>query len=179
VSARALEFTILTAARTREAIGARFAEFDLSNGLWRIPGERMKAGQEHRVPLCERAVEIVRDMKTNQLHEFVFAGSRADRPLSNMAMLMLLRELEPGVTVHGFRSSFRDWAAEETIHAYDVCEAALAHSCRDKTQAAYLRGDLLQKRRKLMVEWSCYCDPKIPRQPSPLADFHSLSRITW
>jgi integrase len=174
MSARALEFTILTAARTREAIGARFAEFDLSNALWCIPAERMKAGQEHRVPLCERAVEIVRDMKTNQLHEFVFAGSRANQPLSNMAMLMLLRKLVPGVTVHGFRSSFRDWAGEETSHAYDVCEAALAHRCKDKTQAAYQRGDRLQKRRKLMAEWSGYCGSRILRHPAQLADFHSF-----
>src|SRR5690606_13510155 len=120
ITARALEFTILTAVRTNETIGAAFDEFDLVARTWTIPGDRMKAGQEHRVPLCERAVAIVKDMAKHRLNAFVFPGIVRDCGLSNMAMLMLLRDIEPGITVHGFRSSFRDWAGEATNYPHDV-----------------------------------------------------------
>ena len=161
ITARALEYTILTAARTNEAIGAKFSEIDLRDAVWRIPGDRMKAGQEHRVPLCKWAVEIVREMAKHRLSVYVFPGMRRDQALSNMAMLMLLRELAPGVTVHGFRSSFRDWAGEETTYPHDICEAALAHTRKDKAHAAYQRGDLLEKRRSMMSAWGDYCRSKV------------------
>jgi integrase len=160
ITARCLEFTILTAVRTSEATNARFTEFDLAVRVWRIPGERMKANQEHRVPLCDRAVVIVKDMVATRLGPYVFPGLMPDAPLSNMAMLMMLRDLQPGVTTHGFRSSFRDWAGEETAHPHDICEAALAHTRKDKSHAAYQRGDLLAKRRRLMTEWADYCTHK-------------------
>jgi integrase len=157
VTPRALELTILTAVRTSEAIGARFEEFDLAARVWTIPGERMKAGEEHRVPLCDRVVAIVKEMAATRLGAYVFPGLKPDAPLSNMAMLMMLRDLQPDVTTHGFRSSFRDWAGEETSHPHDICEAALAHTRKDKSHASYQRGDLLAKRRKLMTEWADYC----------------------
>ena len=157
ITPRALEFTVLTAARTNEVIGAKFDEFDLPAKLWRIPPERMKAEHEHRVPLCDRAVAIVKEMAAVSVNQHVFPGLKDDAALSNMAMLMLLRELHAGVTVHGFRSAFRDWAGEETDFPHDICEAALAHTRKDKTHAAYQRGDLFQKRRKLMEAWAQHC----------------------
>jgi integrase len=136
VAARALEFTILVACRTSEAIGARLNEFDLQLGLWTIPGERMKAGREHRVALSKRAVEIVSSALTEG--EYVFPGGSQGRPLSNMAMLKLLARMgRDDLTVHGFRSTFRDWAAEQTNHPRDVAEMALAHVVGDKTEVAY------------------------------------------
>jgi integrase len=127
VSARALEFTILTAARTSEAIGAQWSEFDLRARLWTVPAGRMKAGKEHRVPLSERALAVLKLMP--QDGDVVFPGAKADRPLSNMAMLELVRGLRgKGATVHGFRSTFRDWAAERTNFPSEVVEMALAHA---------------------------------------------------
>jgi integrase len=148
ISARALEFTVLTAARTGEIIGATLGEIDLKARTWTIPAERMKAGKEHRVPLCERAVEIVRGLPRHG--EKVF-------PLSNMAMLELLRGMSPGHTVHGFRSTFMDWAHEQTAFPKVVIDMALAHTVPDKVEAAYRRGDLIEKRRKLMESWVRYC----------------------
>lgn len=162
-TSRALEFTILTAVRTNETIGATFDEFDLDGRLWTIPGARMKAGLEHRIPLCDRAVAIVRDMERHRLNAFVFPGMKRDCGLSNMAMLMLLRDLHAGITVHGFRSAFRDWAGETTSHPHDVCEAALAHTREGKVHGAYQRGDLLTKRRRLMLDWAAFCEPSAPR----------------
>jgi integrase len=169
ITARALEFTILTAVRTNETIGAAFDEFDLAAKTWVIPAHRMKAGQEHRTPLCSRAVAIVKEMAGTRLNDFVFPGTKRDSGLSDMAMLMLLRDLDASVTVHGFRSSFRDWAGESTNHPHDVCEAALAHTRKDKTHAAYQRGDLFAKRRKLMEDWAAFCDPprKAKRKKRP------------
>lgn len=175
ITAQALEFTILTAVRTNETIGATFDEFDLANRTWVIPPGRMKADAEHRVPLCGRAVAIVKDMQKHRLNAFVFPGMKRDSGLSDMAMLMMLRDLHAGITVHGFRSSFRDWAGEMTNHPHDVCEAALGHIRERKVHGAYQRGDLFQKRRKLMEDWARFCEPSsamkvghvVARQKSP------------
>lgn len=154
VSARALEFCILTAARTGEVLGACWGEIDLAAKLWTIPGERMKAGNEHRVPLTERCVEILGDAK--DADALVFPGPRGQ--LSNMALLSVLARMNrDDVTVHGFRSTFRDWAAETTDHANEVVEMALAHTIGSKVEAAYRRGDLFEKRRRLMDDWASAC----------------------
>ncbi len=153
VSARCLEFTVLTAARTNEAIQAKPEEFDLDNATWTIPASRMKAKREHRVPLCPRAVEIVREMLALE-KDYIFPGGRKGTALSNMAMLSLLERMKVSVTVHGFRSSFRDWAAERTSFPHEVCEMALAHTIGNAAEAAYRRGDLFEKRRKLMESWA-------------------------
>ena len=155
---QALEFAILTAARTSEVLGARWNEFDLDRALWTVPPQRMKAGREHRVPLSRRALQIVRALHENNDRGFVFPGQKEDRPLSVMALEMVLRRMKvDGVTVHGFRSAFRDWAAECTSFTNEVCEAALAHVIKNKAEAAYRRGDLFDKRRKLMDAWGAYC----------------------
>lgn len=151
----AFEFLILTAARTGEVIGATWAEIDLKQKLWIIPAGRMKAEREHRVPLTERCLEILRRAKALTGGQgYVFAGRSDGKPLSNMASLMMLRRMQIACTVHGFRSSFRDWASERTSFPRDVCEMALAHTVNDKVEAAYRRGDLLEKRRKLMASWT-------------------------
>jgi integrase len=160
ISARALEFTILTAVRTSEAINARWSEFDLNEKTWTVPPERMKTGKKHRVPLSDRAVELLRDLPREKGSEFVFIGGREGAALSNMAMLECLRELRPGLTVHGFRSTFRTWAAERTNYPHHVCEQALAHVISDAVVRSYQRGDLFEKRRRLMHEWSRYCGQK-------------------
>lgn len=149
----------------REALGANWHEIDLEKRLWTIPKERMKAGKEHRVPLSCRAVQIIEALKADQEKlfespsQFVFAGGRDGKPLSSMAMMMLLRRMQSGkpYTVHGFRSSFRDWAAEVSQFPHEVCEMALAHTIGNKAEAAYRRGDLLDKRQQLMQAWADYC----------------------
>ncbi|WP_318012237.1 tyrosine-type recombinase/integrase [Mesorhizobium sp. ESP6-5] len=169
ISARALEFTILTAARTGEAIGSKWSEFDLAQKIWTIPGERMKSGRDHRVPLSDRVIEIL-DKLPSESEEYVFPGAKEGRPLSNMAMLEFLRGIDDTaeLTVHGFRSTFRDWAAEQTNFPRDIAEAALAHVIADKTEAAYRRGDALEKRRRLMTAWARYCSEK-PRDGKVIA----------
>lgn len=162
ITPRALEFIILTAARTGEALGARFDEFDLKARLWTVPAERMKAHRGHKVPLSTRAVAIVREMAAFGLGEYVFPGANRGKPLSNMALLMLLRGLRSGITTHGFRSSFRDWAAEKTNTPSFVAEAALAHVVADKVEAAYRRTELLERRRELMDAWADHCDARQP-----------------
>lgn len=158
LTARALEFVILTAARTSEALGARWEEFDLAQKTWIVPAERMKAGKPHRVPLSVRVIEILKELGTVKRSEFVFPGHKLGRPLSNMALLMLLRRMKKGdLTVHGFRSTFRDWAAETTNFPNFVVEMALAHAIGGKVESAYRRGDLFEKRQKLMQAWSAYC----------------------
>jgi integrase len=161
IAARALEFTILTAARTGESIGATWDEIHWTDTVWIIPSRRMKGGKEHRVPLCERALTILREMKSAEdtnASQFVFSGGKPGRPLSNMAFLMLLRRMGRGdLTVHGFRSSFRDWAAERTNFPSEVAEMALAHAVSNKVEAAYRRGDLFEKRRRLMQQWAAFC----------------------
>jgi integrase len=159
ITARALEFTILCAARTSEVLSCCFDEIDLPHRIWTVPGIRMKGGLEHRVPLSDRACHILGDMAVVRTSDFVFPGGRRGRPFSNMALLMLLRELHPGITVHGFRSTFKDWCAEQTNYPNFVSEAALAHVVADKVEAAYRRGDLIERRRSLMEAWCKYCDP--------------------
>ena len=147
MAARALEFLILTAARTGEVIGARWSEINLRTKLWTIPAERMKAGKEHRVPLSPRAVEILEAIRPgpSEADGFVFPGNKAKKPLSNMAFLMLLRRMErDDMTAHGLRSSFRDWCAERTNFPSEVAEMALAHAVGSKVEAAYRRGDLYE-----------------------------------
>ncbi len=155
VAALALEFVILTASRTSEAIEATWAEIDLEKAIWTIPAARMKAGKEHRVSLSRRAVQILEGMQ--QLGSaYVFPGTRSDS-LSSMAMAMLLRRMKVDVTVHGFRSGFRDWAAECTGYSHEVAEMALAHTISNAVERAYRRGDLFDKRRRLMADWAAFC----------------------
>jgi integrase len=161
--ARALEFAILSAARTGEVMGARWDEFDLGERLWTVPAGRMKAGKEHRVPLSDAALAIVEDLHKLRDGDCVFQGGRAGQPISNMAMTMTLRRMGRGeLTVHGFRSTFRDWAAERTGFPAEVAEMALAHTVSDKVEAAYRRGDLFQKRRQLMDAWARFCAAPAP-----------------
>lgn len=175
VAARALEFAVLTAARTGEVLGARWSELDLGEAVWTVPAERMKAGREHRVPLAPAAVELLRALLplrrgADDPDPLAFPGQRGAGPLSTMAMAMLLRRLGHGnVTVHGFRSSFRDWAGEETHHAREVVEAALAHRLGDKTELAYARGALFRKRRALMEDWAGYCGGAAVTAPGAVA----------
>jgi integrase len=158
VAARALEFTIITAARTSEVLGAPWEEMDLEGKVWVVPPSRMKAGREHRVPLSRRAVAVLKTMHSLRQSDFVFPGERRDKPLSNMSMLMMLRRMDRAdLTAHGFRSTFRDWAAERTNFPREVAEAALAHVVGDKVEAAYRRGDLFEKRRRLMEMWAAHC----------------------
>jgi integrase len=158
VAARALEFAILTAARTGEVIGAKWPEINFTDRLWTVPAERMKAGREHRVPLSDDAIAILEKMQKSREGEFVFPGGKARRPLSNMAFLMLLRRMGRGdLTAHGFRSTFSDWCAEQTAFPSETRELALAHTVADKVEAAYRRGDMLQKRRDLAAAWARYC----------------------
>jgi integrase len=176
ISARALEFTVLTAARTNEAIGALWNEFDFVDKIWVIPAERMKAKKSHRVPLSEDAIELLKRLpRVAGSDQIVFPGARVGCPLSNMAMLQLVRGINDErekaglsrlvdpkqdrreIVPHGFRSTFRDWSAERTNFPNHVVEMALAHTLDDKVEAAYRRGELLQKRQKLMADWARYC----------------------
>ncbi len=168
VAARALEFTILTAARSGEMLGAQWDEIDLEKKVWIIPPARMKAGREHRVPLSPRAMEIVKAMRKLGSEGFVFPGPKLKKPLSSMAMAMLLRRMKAEITVHGFRSTFRDWASETTGFPHEVCEMALAHTIGNKAEAAYRRGDLFDKRRKLMEAWAGYCAKKASAKVVPI-----------
>ncbi len=158
LSARALEFLILTAARTGEVIGAKWSEIDRDGALWTVPAKRMKAGKEHRVPLTAEALTVLDTLPVIDGNPHLFPGARKGRPLSNMAMLGLMRRMKfDRFTAHGFRSSFRDWAAEQTSFPREVAEAALAHGNPDKVEASYQRGDFFEKRRRLMEAWATYC----------------------
>jgi integrase len=161
LGALALQFTILTAARTTEALEARWSEIDLTEAIWTVPDARMKARREHRVPLSSASLAVLRELlplRDAAAGDWVFPGGRKGRPLSGMAMLMLLRRMgREDLTAHGFRSTFRDWCAEMTSYPRDVAEAALAHTLGDKVEAAYRRGDLFEKRRRLMEDWAAYC----------------------
>jgi integrase len=169
MGALALQFTVLTAARTTEALAAQWTEFDLSKKLWTVPADRMKAGREHRVPLSDDAVAILQRLKEVATGQYVFGGSK---PMSQMALLMVLRRMErDDITVHGFRSTFKDWARERTNFPNEVSEAALAHVIGDKTEAAYARGDLFEKRAKLMEAWAAYC-----AAPETTADVIAIGR---
>jgi hypothetical protein len=153
----ALEFLILTAAWTGEVIGAKWSEVDLGNALWTVPAGRMKGHREHRVPLAPAAIAILkraRELDPNAA--YIFGGRASDKPLSNMSLLMALRRMKLDITAHGFRSTFRDWASERTNFPNEVCELALAHTIKSKVEAAYRRGDLLEKRRELMATWASF-----------------------
>jgi len=161
-AARALEFAILTAARTGEIIGARWNEADLLDKIWTVPAGRMKAHREHRVPLSARALAILTEMQAARHGDaddaFVFPGGKAGKPLSNMAFLMLLRRMGRGdLTAHGFRASFKTWASERTSFQDEIVEASLAHTIGGKVEQAYMRGDLFEKRRRLMQQWATFC----------------------
>jgi integrase len=158
IAARGLEFLILTAARTGEVMDAKWNEFDLSQNLWTIPGERMKSDREHRVPLSPDAVTVIKEMQGIKISDYVFPGASPNRPLSNMAFLQLLKRMGRGdLTAHGFRSTFRDWAAERTAYSSEVAEMALAHSVGSRVEAAYSRGDLFEKRQRIMDGWAAFC----------------------
>jgi integrase len=160
LAATALEFCILTAARSGEILRARSCEIDEAAKVWTVPAARMKAAREHRIPLSDRALAILEQLARAKMGEFVFPGRSLNRPLSGMAMEMCLRRMKRGdVTVHGFRSAFRDWVGNETQFPREVAEAALAHVIGDKAEQAYRRGDALEKRRALMATWARYCEP--------------------
>lgn len=158
LAARGLEFQILTACRTGEVIGARWEELNEGKRLWIIPATRMKAGREHRVALSPQALELLAGLRDMMSSGYVFPGLRPNKPLSNMAFLQVLKRMgRADLTAHGFRSSFRDWAAERTAYPRDVVEMALAHTISDKVEAAYRRGDLFEKRCELMEDWGRHC----------------------
>jgi integrase len=165
IAARALEFTILTAARTNETIGSTPHEINGSEKLWTVPADRMKAKREHRVPLSGRALAILAEAESARGAEdqFIFPGGKSSKPLSNMAMTEVLRRMgRSDITVHGFRSTFRDWAAERTNFPNEMVEMALAHAVSDKVEAAYRRGDMFEKRRRLMDAWTEFCSRRAP-----------------
>lgn len=156
-----MEFLVLTAARSGEVRGAQWAEFHLDEAVWTVPADRVKMQREHRVPLPHRAVEIVKAMKERSRNDYVFAGERDERPISDTAMTKALRRASPdkAATLHGLRSSFRDWAGDETAHPREVAEQALAHIVQG-VEAAYRRKDALAKRRTLMSDWADFCAAK-------------------
>lgn len=163
VAARALEFTILTAARTGETIGATWSEFDLKAKTWTVPANRIKGGKEHRVPLTDRVLEILADLPREDGNSYVFIGASKGSGLSNMSMAAVLKRMgRDDVTVHGFRSTFRDWCAERTNYQNHIVEMALAHVVGNKVEAAYRRGDLLEKRRNLMDAWTKFVTSPVP-----------------
>jgi integrase len=172
ISARALEFAILTAARTGAVIGATDGEVDLATKIWTVPPERtgVKITREdpkpRRVPLPDRAVAILKALPREAGNPHFFAGAKAGKPLSNMAMLELMRDMRAGYVPHGFRSTFKDWCAETTNYPNEVSEAALWHTVADEVEAAYRRGDLFEKRRRLMADWAEFCSSK----PAPRGD---------
>jgi len=169
-SSMALRFLILTATRTSEVLRAEWSEVDLAEALWTIPAERMKARREHRVPLSEAAMTVLHALCRLEGNPYIFPGARQGKPLSNMAMLQLMRGMGYGVNgdkgdyvPHGFRSSFRDWSGEVSSFPRDVAEMALAHVIENKVEAAYRRGDLFAKRSEMMVAWSVYCSTSAPQ----------------
>lgn len=176
LAAKAVELVILTAVRSTEALSAKWDEIDLAGKIWIIPAARMKAFREHRVPLSPPAIALLKrlkpDSKNGDANPFVFPGAKPGKPLSNMAMLELLKRIKrTDITIHGFRSTFRDWVAESTNYAGDIAEMALAHTISNRVEAAYRRGDLYEKRACLMYEWSAFCEkapdqtPHNPRRP--------------
>jgi integrase len=160
VAALALEFAILTAARSGEVLGAKWLEIDFDQRIWTVPANRMKTAVEHRVPLSDRAMTIIEQMGKVRTCAYVFPGSRDARPRSNTALGEVLQRMQVPVTVHGFRSAFRDWCGEVTSFPRELAEAALAHVVGNATERAYRRGDALEKRREVMEAWAAYCEPK-------------------
>ena len=178
-AALALELAILTATRTGEVINAKWPEFDLAKAIWTIPAIRMKAGHEHRIPLTAHAVKILKSLHKLLHNDHVFPGNARGKPLSSMAMTMQLRRMKRGdITVHGFRSTFRDWASEQTSFPHETCEHALAHRISDKAEAAYRRGDQFEKRRKLMEAWAAFCEPRSVLKVVSMARKKLPSRLT-
>jgi integrase len=160
-SSLALELCILTATRSSEILNAKWSEFDLKKAIWTIPAKRMKAGHEHRIPLTGRVLTVLKSLEGLPHDVYVFPGRARGKSLSPMPMRMLLRRMErTEITVHGFRSTFRDWASEQTSFPHETCEHALAHRISDKAEAAYRRGDQFEKRRKLMEAWASFCEPR-------------------
>jgi integrase len=156
IAAKALEFVILCASRTNECLGAKWPEIDLDSTVWTIPGDRTKTRREHKIPLSAAAQAVLDDMRKVRVGEYIFPGARLRRPLSNMAMLALMGRMGHEETVHGFRSSFRDWAADTGV-SNEIGEMCLAHAVEDKTEGAYRRGNLLEARRPVMQRWAGYC----------------------
>jgi integrase len=174
IAARALEFTILTAARRGEVLGAQWSEFDLSANLWVIPGGRMKAGREHQVPLSGRALEILNEMAAARQSGLVFPGTGEGRPLGQMALINVLRRMGYSVTAHGARASFMTWAAEQTNYAREIREAALAHAVPTALEKSYRRTTFFDRRRRLMDEWACYCSGAAPVAPDIAEDAEGI-----
>lgn len=177
LAARALELLILTATRTGETIGARWTEFDLDQALWMLPAERTKTGKDHRIPLSDAAIALLRELQELKLsNQFVFPGERSGKPLSNMAMLKVLERMKrDDITVHGFRSTFRDWCAESG-YSRELAEMALAHVVDNKVEAAYFRSDLFMNRKALMTDWARYCGQQaVPTRVIQLADRSSAA----
>jgi len=156
MAAKALEFQILTATRPGETVGAQWSEFDLKAKVWTIPASRMKADKAHTIPLSQQAMALLKDQP--KVSDFIFPGVTLDKGMTTAAAMNLLKRIEPGITAHGFRSTFRDWAADQTSYAREVIEHALAHQLKDQAEAAYFRSDLLEKRAKLMKAWAKFCD---------------------
>lgn len=165
IAARALEFLILTAARSGEVRGMMWSEVDLGAGVWTIPGARMKAGREHRIPLSTPALATLNGLPRLDGVPYVFPAPRA-ATLSDMSLLAVMRRMGRKEVPHGFRSTFRDWAAERTAYPSELAEMALAHTIPGKVEAAYRRGDMLERRRQMMVDWARFCDAPIARGPS-------------
>jgi integrase len=155
IAAAALEWTILAAARTDDTLGAAWPEIDFAKKVWTIPSARMKAATDHRVPLTDRMTEILKNQSRGT--KFVFSGKNPDKKLPHEAMLKVLKAVRPSVTVHGFRSTFKDWCSEQTGYSNEVSEMALAHKIASKVEGAYRRGDLFEKRQRLMADWAAYC----------------------
>jgi integrase len=190
IAARALEFVILCASRTNEVIGATRREFDFTRKVWTIPGARMKMEREHRVPLSDRAIELLHSLPTEHGNQFMFIGAKEGKGLSNMALAEVVRQMndertraglprhvdpkqnDHDVVPHGFRSTFKDWASETTGFPNEVSEVALAHQLKDKTEAAYRRGDLFDKRRQLMQAWARYCSSRPRRASAEVVNLH-------
>lgn len=158
MAAKALQLQILTATRPGETVGAQWSEFDLAGKVWTVPAERMKAHKEHTIPLSGRAVEILQSLP--RVNDYVFPGASLKKPMTTAAGMNLLKEIHPGITQHGFRSTFRDWAADQTAYPREVIEHALAHQLKDKAEAAYFRSDMMAKRAKLMQAWADYSATK-------------------
>ena len=170
LAALALELTILSACRTSEVVKAKWPEFDLPKKVWTIPADRMKAGIEHRVPLSDRAIAVLKKVKGLPSRAgYVYPGGKVSKPLSNMAMAAVLKRMgRDSITVHGFRSTFSDYVSEQTSFSHETREHALAHQISDKAEASYRRGDQFEKRRKLMEAWAAYCDPRKSAKVLPL-----------
>lgn len=160
LASKALELLILTACRTSEILKAKWSEFDLDGALWVISSERMKMKRGHRIPLTEDALALLKPLYDNRVSDYVFPGQKKDKPLSGMAMAMMLRRMKVTDTVHGFRSTFRDWCGDETNFPREIAEAALAHKIGSDVEQAYRRSDALEKRRRLMEAWAEYCRGK-------------------